>query len=92
MPASARPLADEHGLTSRLHYSKAHLRKILDMKKAGRRVKLPAGIESVEQLEAIVNGSADVPEDSTDASNAGSLSGDSGTPTGTAGQSVGTGE
>lgn len=91
VPASARPLTDPRtGLRSELHYSRSHLRKILEMKKAGRRVKLPPGYDSIEQLEEAVNGTPAAAEGSTDTGDAGSLSNDSNTPTGTAGASNGT--
>lgn len=86
MPASARPIADENGRTARLHYSTAHLRKIFDMKKAGRRVKIPDGV-TMEQLEKMFTGDA---TGSTETEDAGNLSARD-TATGTAGP-VGTGE
>lgn len=82
VPASQRPIADENGRTSNLHYSAAHIERIKQMKRDGRRVNLPPGVTMDDEPAAV--------EGSTETSDVGSLT-RSESPTGTAG-SRGSGE
>lgn len=43
-PASARPIADENGRTVDLHYSKGHIARLIELKRQGKRIKLPPGV------------------------------------------------
>lgn len=80
-PASQRPITDENRRTVDLRYSPAHIERIKEMKRQGRRVKLPPGVTMDDDTTA---------EDSTESAARGSLS-RSESPTGTAG-SRGSGE
>lgn len=80
-PASQRPIADENGRTANLTYSPAHIERIKELKRQGRRVKLPPGVTMDDEPTA---------EGSTESRESGSLS-RSESPTGTAG-SRGSGE
>lgn len=43
-PASARPIADENGRTVDLHYSKNHIARLVELKRQGKKIKLPPGV------------------------------------------------
>lgn len=44
VPASARPIADEHGRTADIHYSKSQIARMVELKRAGKPIKLPPGV------------------------------------------------
>lgn len=43
-PASARPVADENGRTVELHYSPGHIARLKELKRQGKKIKLPPGV------------------------------------------------
>lgn len=44
LPASARPVTDDKGRTSTLKYSRSHIAQLVAMKRAGKRINLPDGV------------------------------------------------